>query len=148
MASQGVEYALRAILMLANSSPLSMNTRTIALKGGMPFHYLHKMMHKLVRAQLIVPRTGSQGGYTLARPDHRITLWDVYCAVESLPKYSGCLIEASHSEMYCPLHSRLTVAFGMMQEYLSNSTVADVLSENPNCLSRPISKEKQLPESE
>jgi len=148
MASQGVEYALRAILMLANSAPLSMNTRTIALKGGMPFHYLHKMMHKLVRAQLIVPRTGSQGGYTLARPDHRITLWDVYCAVESLPRYSGCLVEESHSEKNCPLHRRLSVAFEMMREHLSSSTVADVLSENPNCLFRPISKDQQSPEPE
>jgi Rrf2 family protein len=120
--------------MLANSSPLSMNTRTIALKGGMPFHYLHKMMHKLARAQLIVPRTGSQGGYTLARPDHRITLWDVYCAVEPSPKFSGCLVEDPHPEKLCPLHRRLSAAFAMMREHLNNSTLADVLSEKPNCL--------------
>ncbi len=76
-------YAIEAVLYLAynaGSEPLS--SKEIAGKQGMPPRYLEQMMQKLVRAGLLRGVRGPRGGYLLAREKRRITLADIYIALD------------------------------------------------------------------
>lgn len=133
MISRSVEYALRAIILLARNAPRSLSTRTIAREGEMPAPYLCKMLHKLVVAKLIVPRFGQKGGYSLARTANLISLWDVYSAFEPASTWSGCHCADAALDRFCPLHKCLDVATSLMEEHLRNTSIAQILMDVPYC---------------
>src|SRR5690606_30263140 len=81
--SMTVGYAVAALLQLANhrvDSPLS--TSAMASATDMPERYLLQIMKTLKDAGLVVAIRGVQGGYRLAKPIGRISLGEVYEAIE------------------------------------------------------------------
>jgi Rrf2 family cysteine metabolism transcriptional repressor len=98
----GVDYSLKALLMLAERYPGSQPTRVeeIADTQGVPENYLRRLLIELKRGGLVASQKGPSGGYMLAKSPSRITMADVvemiegdYCPVE-------CLEEAGAST--CP----------------------------------------------
>ena len=103
----GVDYSLKALLMLAERYPGSEPTRVeeIAASQGIPENYLRRLLIELKRGGLVASQKGPSGGYLLAKSPSRITMADVleivegdYCPVECLeevgsgqcPKGSPC----------------------------------------------------------
>jgi Rrf2 family protein len=98
----GVDYSLKALLMLADRYPATEPTRVeeIAEVQGIPENYLRRLLIELKRGGLVASQKGPSGGYMLARSPARISMADVvdiieggYCPVE-------CLEEAGNS--VCP----------------------------------------------
>jgi Rrf2 family cysteine metabolism transcriptional repressor len=89
----GVDYSLKALLMLADRHPGTEPTRVeeIAASQGIPENYLRRLLIELKRGGLVASQKGPSGGYLLARNPSRITMADVleivegnYCPVECL----------------------------------------------------------------
>lgn len=89
----GVDYSLKALLMLAERYPGSEPTRVeeIAASQGIPENYLRRLLIELKRGGLVASQKGPSGGYLLARSPARISMADVleiiegdYCPVECL----------------------------------------------------------------
>jgi Rrf2 family cysteine metabolism transcriptional repressor len=89
----GVDYSLKALLLLADRYPGSEPTRVeeIAASQGIPENYLRRLLIGLKRGGLVASQKGPSGGYLLARNPSRITMADVleivegdYCPVECL----------------------------------------------------------------
>ncbi len=89
----GVDYSLKALLMLAERYPGSQPTRVeeIADTQGVPENYLRRLLIELKRGGLVASQKGPSGGYMLAKSPSRITMADVveiiegdYCPVECL----------------------------------------------------------------
>jgi Rrf2 family cysteine metabolism transcriptional repressor len=89
----GVDYSLKALLMLAERYPGSQPTRVeeIADTQGVPENYLRRLLIELKRGGLVASQKGPSGGYLLAKSPARITMADVveiiegnYCPVECL----------------------------------------------------------------
>jgi Rrf2 family protein len=89
----GVDYSLKALLMLSERYPGSQPTRVeeIADRQGVPENYLRRLLIELKRGGLVASQKGPSGGYMLARSPARITMADVveiiegeYCPVECL----------------------------------------------------------------
>jgi Rrf2 family protein len=59
-----------------------LSTREVAAALGIAGPTASKIVHGLVRANLIETREGAKGGIRLARPADRITLLDVFQAIE------------------------------------------------------------------
>jgi Rrf2 family transcriptional regulator, cysteine metabolism repressor len=98
----GVDYSLKALLLLADRFPGAEPTRVeeIAETQGIPENYLRRLLIELKRGGLVASQKGPSGGYMLARSPARISMADVvdiieggYCPVE-------CLEEAGTS--VCP----------------------------------------------
>jgi Rrf2 family protein len=111
MFSQTAEYALRAVVSLADSDqPLT--TQQLAALTQVPADYLSKVMQSLGRAGLVESQRGKNGGFKLARPASQMTILDVLNAVDPLPRIHNCPLHLkSHSRQLCPLHQRLDDAF-------------------------------------
>ncbi len=130
MFTQTAEYALRAIVSLADSSggqPLT--TQQIANLTQVPLNYLSKIMQALGRGGLVESQRGKHGGFTLAKPANRLTILDVLNAVDPLPRIRSCPLHLkTHSRQLCPLHRRLDDAIGSVERAFAETAIADLLA--------------------
>jgi Rrf2 family protein len=131
MFSQTAEYALRAIVWLASRPDTPQTTQQIAEVTHVPAGYLAKVMQALSRAELVHAQRGLHGGFTLAHPPGRLTVYDVIEAVDPLPRIRSCPLGLKGHVNLCPLHRRLDGAMEMVEKALRDSTIAELLLE-PN----------------
>ena len=101
----GVDYSLKALLMLADRYPSTQPLRVeeIAAVQGVPENYLRRLLIELKRGGLVLSQKGPNGGYMLARPPARITMADVVEVIEGDYTPVECLEEGANS--FCPRDS-------------------------------------------
>ncbi|HMF19514.1 MAG TPA: Rrf2 family transcriptional regulator [Gemmataceae bacterium] len=129
MISQTVEYALRAVVFLADQEE-PRTTQQIAECTKVPAPYLAKVMQSLNRAGLVHSQRGLHGGFTLAKAPAALTIWDVVQAVEPFQRIRTCPLELeSHRTRLCPLHKRLDDALAMIERAFKETSVAEILAE-------------------
>lgn len=129
MFSQTVEYALRAVVYLAQNREGASATEQVAEATKVPPAYLAKVMQGLVRGGIVVSRRGVGGGVALARKPEELTILEVVNAVDPIVRIRTCPLELStHGSNLCPLHRRLDNALAMVEEAFRATTLAEVLS--------------------
>lgn len=130
MISQTVEYALRAVVTIAQHEGRPCTSQEIAETTQVPGPYLSKVMQGLVRAKLVISKRGLHGGFVLTKKPAELTILDIIDAVDPFKRIRKCPLElSSHSGTLCPLHQRLDDAMAMVEESLRKTTVAEVLAE-------------------
>jgi Rrf2 family cysteine metabolism transcriptional repressor len=95
----GVDYSIRALIMLAEHYPAASPLRVeeIAQAQRIPENYLRRLLVELKRAGILLSQKGPSGGYMLARPPARISAAEVVQAVEGDYAPVDCLIEGASS---------------------------------------------------
>jgi Rrf2 family protein len=131
MISQTAEYALRAIVFLADRSDAPQTTQQIAEATRVPAGYLSKVLQGLNRSGLVRAQRGMHGGFTLAVPSTKLTVLDVVQAVDPLQRIERCPLGISDHKSLCPLHRGLDNAVAMVERALAASPIAELLAE-PN----------------
>lgn len=129
MISQTAEYALRAIVYLADQHEAPQTTQQIAEVTRVPAGYLAKVMQGLSRARLVNAQRGLHGGFTLAVPADELTVLDVVQAVDPLRRIEHCPLGIKGHQTLCPLHRRLDNAVVLVEKALGGSTIAELLAE-------------------
>lgn len=130
MFSQTVEYALRAVVMLADRAPHACTTDQIAEATRVPKPYLSKVLQGLARSGVVITQRGVGGGVTLAKSPENLTILDVVNAVEPIRRIHTCPLGiVSHGKNLCPLHHRMDKALEMVEEAFRASTLAEILAE-------------------
>jgi Rrf2 family protein len=129
MISQTAEYALRAIVYLADQEG-SQTTQQISQVTRVPAGYLSKVLQGLARAGLVHSQRGLHGGFTLAKPPDTLSVWEVLEAVDPIQRIRSCPLGLkSHGANLCPMHRRLDDAAALVEEAFRNSTVQELLDE-------------------
>lgn len=131
MFSQTAEYALRAIVWLAeNAGEGPIGNQRIAKGTQVPVTYLAKIMQGLVKANLVSSRRGVGGGFVLNDAPEDITVLDVVNAVDPINRIETCPLKLTmHKHKRCGMHSRLDQAIELVQETLAKSTIAEILDD-------------------
>lgn len=130
MFSQTVEYALRAMVHLADQAPQARTTDQIAAATRVPKPYLSKVLQGLSRAGLVKSQRGLGGGMTLTKAPEALTILEVVDAVEPIGRIRTCPLGlAAHGVRLCPLHRRLDDALAAVEEAFRQTTLAEVLAE-------------------
>ena len=142
MFSQTVEYALRAIVTIAQHDGQPCTAQQISQITQVPAPYLSKLMQGLVRAGLTSSQRGLHGGFVLTKAPDELTIWEVVDAVEPFKRIHECPLGiTSHGSTLCPLHRRLDSAMAMVEQQFREATIADVLAE-PGAAT-PLCQEKR-----
>jgi Rrf2 family protein len=124
-----LEYALRAIVYLADQGE-SRTAQEIAAATQVPVSYLSKVMQSLSRAAMVSSQRGLHGGFRLASPPERLSVWDVVQAVDPIQRIRSCPLGIkSHGAKLCPLHRRLDDALALVEKAFRESTVGDLVRE-------------------
>lgn len=130
MLSQTVEYALRAMVYLADQSPEARTTEQISRATRVPQAYLSKVMQNIARAGLVKSQRGIRGGFSLVKDPSDLTILEVVNAVEPIQRIRECPLGlAAHGVHLCPLHKRLDDALALVEKAFGNSTLAEVVNE-------------------
>lgn len=128
MLSQTVEYALRAVVCLADAPDGRLTTPQIAEATQVPAGYLSKVLQALGRAKIVKSQRGLGGGFVLARPAAELSILQVVNAVDPFQRIDGCpLGREAHKDQLCPLHLRLDNALAHVEQALASTTVAEVV---------------------
>ena len=138
MISPTAEYALRAIVAIAQANGSAVVTATLAEITKVPAGYLPKVLQTLRRAGLVDSKRGSKGGFTLARLAQDIAILEVVRAVDPSSRIQRCPLDNDlHQHELCPLHRRLDEAAEAVERSFASTSVADLLGgpghEAPLC---------------
>ncbi len=137
MISQTAEYALRAIVFLADNAGEAHTTEEIARATKVPVGYLAKIMQGLSRSRLVNSQRGLHGGFTLVRQPSELTIYDVVQAVDPIMRIDRCPLQLEgHGEELCPLHRTMDKAMGHVEE-LFRATTIDRMINAPGA-NRPL----------
>ncbi len=130
MFSQTVEYALRAVVYLAQNPERSCTTEEVAKATKVPSAYLAKILQGMVRSGVIRSQRGVGGGVKLARSPEELTILEVVNAVEPIQRIKVCPLGLStHGTNLCPLHKRLDNALAAIESAFAGTTLAEVVNE-------------------
>jgi len=128
--SRKVDYALRAIIHLANeeSSERACTVSEIAERERIPRQFLEKIVQQLIQRGLVRSRRGPHGGYVLGRPAEQVTFRDVIEAVEGPISLNVCVGE--HADCFllgaCGMNRIWREGQRRVMDLFQSTTIADV----------------------
>lgn len=132
MFSQTVEYALRAVVYLAQHSPTPQKTADIAAATRVPSAYLAKVLQGLRAKEIVRLQRGVGGGVSLVDSPTELTILKVVNAVDPIQRIKSCPLELkSHGVRLCSLHRRMDNAMLEMERAFASTTLAELL-DDPN----------------
>jgi Rrf2 family transcriptional regulator, nitric oxide-sensitive transcriptional repressor len=129
MISQTAEYALRAVVYLADQDGRSCTTARISEGTQVPAGYLAKIMQSLSRSGVVNSQRGLHGGFTLVSSPDELSVLEVINAVDPIQRFHECPLKIPHhGPDLCPLHRQLDDAGKMLEQMFGDSTIAKLLS--------------------
>ena len=129
MISHTAEYALRAMVSLADHTHGPLTSQQLADRTQVPLGYLAKIMQQLGRAELVVGQRGPHGGFSLTRPPEQITILEVVTAVDPIRRILRCPLGLPDHQDLCPLHRRLDSALASVEQAFTETSLADMVEE-------------------
>jgi Rrf2 family protein len=134
MLSQTAEYALRAVLYLAQQSePRPVRVGEMAQALRLPQNYLSKTLHLLARAGVLASTRGKTGGFTLAMPAERLRLFAVIAPFDRLEARRRCLLGRPQcsDRTACAAHTQWKEVADTVVTFFRETSVADLLRDAP-----------------
>lgn len=131
MISQTSEYALRAIVYLADHPSQAHTAEVIAGGTKVPVGYLAKVLQMLSRARLVTSQRGLRGGFALARDPRQLSVLEVITAIEPLERIRTCPLGINeHGSALCPLHRQMDDAIAAIQARFQALTIHALISDS------------------
>lgn len=131
MTSQRAEYALRAVVCLAERPEVAMTTAALAELTRVPGGYLSKVLQRLAQAGLVQGRRGQGGGFRLAVPAESLTVLQVINAVDPVPRVRACPLDCQGlRRRLCVLHEQLDRGLAAAEGVYGSLTVAELVTRS------------------
>ena len=131
MLTQTAEYALRAVLYLAERPELGpVRVGDVADALDVPQNYLSKILHVLTRQGILSSLRGPHGGFQLARDPRKLRLFDVVRHFDELSSQRRCVLGRPQcsDENPCGAHDRWKPVATRITAFFRETTVADALA--------------------
>ncbi|MCC6154006.1 MAG: Rrf2 family transcriptional regulator [Candidatus Hydrogenedentes bacterium] len=138
-------YAFRALAYVAAIHSVGrFQAGTLCKEAGVPEPFTRKVLHKLVVGGLLNAHRGPGGGYSLARPPERITLWEIVSLVDVGHNNGRCIMGFGNcgSSVQCPIHEATARCATSFSNQLGEVTLAELTSSvalREKTLIRPVS---------
>ena len=124
--------AFHAMVLIAQRPKALVSTGEIASTLGASEAHLSKVLQRLTRAGLLQSTRGPKGGFALARPAGRISLLQVYEAIEGPFRPTSCLLgHPVCAGRSCIFGNLLTNINREVHEYLSNTKLSAFAKTEP-----------------
>lgn len=140
MLSQTAEYALRAVLHIAeHGAERPVAVGDIARTLRVPRNYLSKTLHQLARAGVVASTFGPGGGFQLAVPGDELTL-DLIVAPFDAAGERHCLLGRARcrDSEPCLAHDRWKGIAEQIRHFFASTTVTDLLRGDGSTMLPPL----------
>jgi Rrf2 family protein len=141
--SRSAEYAIRAVVHMAALPPGEYAlVKHIAAEGGIPPHFLAKILQELARDGFLHSSKGPRGGFRLRQPAGEISMLQIVEAVDGAGRFDRCIggSPECNDRVACGMHDSWKALRSRIIEYLEGTSVADLaqaLGEKRRLLARP-----------
>ena len=128
-------YALKIMMDLTEhysaDEDLVIQRSDIAMRQGVPLDYMDHILSRLKEAGLIQSTRGRGGGYRLAIPPQKLSVLDIFTAVEDVFEPVRCLEDASAcgAEHVCGAKDAWTVISSAIRGALSGIILWDLVHQ-------------------
>jgi len=128
-----IEYALRAMIYLADHPSGVARGAEIASHEHIPKYYLEKVIRDLMRRGLVNARRGPGGGYQLARNADTITFRDIIEAVEGPIRLNLCTDGSSSCALQpsCRMYRVWEKGQRVLLDVFSATSLAEIAASHP-----------------
>ncbi|HVN48373.1 MAG TPA: Rrf2 family transcriptional regulator [Bacteroidota bacterium] len=133
MFSRQCEYALQAVSYLA-LQPEGELTSIKELTGrlNIPYHFLGKILQNLAQKEILLSQKGRDGGFALAKPAKKITMYKIVEAIDGIDFTRQCVMGFAEcsSKHPCAVHTQWKKTRTELYELLSKKNIAEMALEN------------------
>lgn len=139
--STKARYGVRAMVRIAlNQKEGPVQLGTIAEKEGVSEKYLEHLFRQLKASGLILSYRGAKGGYALARPAEKITLYDIVKTLEGNLAPVDCLNQANlcSRSSFCATREVWGELQKRIENYLKSKSLSELAREQKEKISVPI----------
>ncbi|MBP7822681.1 MAG: Rrf2 family transcriptional regulator [Candidatus Moranbacteria bacterium] len=142
--SKKAYYGLRAIVGIAHFGEIS--AHALAIEESLPEDYLQKILQQLKKARIISSEKGATGGYSLARNEKDISVWEILTVLDGeITPFTAP--KMTNTSPYPKLtHCQTNLAWRKLsetiQDTLSNMSIADLITPPTGNNQSPNSKIK------
>jgi len=130
MLSTTAQYALRALVKLAEEPEKTVLGRIMAQETDIPANYLSKVLLTLGNAGIVEATRGAGGGYRLSRDPSTIRLMEAVEPFDRARIKPTCLLGAPecNDENACSAHDSWKVIRTQFVDFLESTTLAEISS--------------------
>jgi|SRR5579859_4923267 len=133
MFSKACEYAIRAVLFIAQKSRdgAKVGVREIAKGIDSPEHFIAKILQDLSRKGVVQSQKGPSGGFYLDERSLKTPIADIVRIVDGDEIFTGCALglkQCSEAKP-CPLHQEFKKIRDDLSQLLGTATVGEFSSQ-------------------
>jgi Rrf2 family transcriptional regulator, iron-sulfur cluster assembly transcription factor len=151
--SNACSYAIRAMTRLAMLRPDGYVLLDELCEGtDLPRHFVAKIFQDLVRKGMLTSAKGRGGGFALASPANKITLYDIVALVDGVESLDACVVGLAkcNDEQPCPQHEQWKPIRAELKKFLLSTTLdkmAEALSTKLDLIGqdKPVLTSKSKP---
>ena len=141
------EYALRAMIDLSlNYGKGPVQIQGISEREKIPKKFLEQILLELKKAGFVQSKRGAEGGYSLIKAPHEITLAQVIRLIDGPLAPLGCVSKLAHiscpEEKNCGLYVVMSDVRNAISEILEGINFADICRRTKGELARRTEKVK------
>ena len=128
------DYAIRAMLLLAQDPHDVLTGAEIAHRTDIPVRVVTQVMGQLVRASLAQARIGRRGGYWLGVEGRAITILAIVEAVEGDARRERCVLSGALCDATnrCQVHEIFASAQEALISRLAETSLGSALGDRPS----------------
>ena len=127
--SEAASLGLHTASFLAARGKETATTHEIATGLRASEAHLAKVLQRLVKAGLVESLRGPKGGFRLARPGNRMTLLNVYEAIEGRFRPEACLLGRYACGGKCILGDMVNLVNRLVSETLAGTKVSEAAAD-------------------
>ena len=125
--SEAASLGLHTMALLAQNGRQRHTTQEIAGTLRASAHHLAKVMQRLTKAGLVSSLRGPQGGFLVEKPAEKITLLEIYEAIEGRLTPQKCFFRAPVCVgVDCILGEVILSVHRQLEKHLSKTTLAEL----------------------
>ena len=125
------DYAIRALLTLAQHGDNYLSARRIADEQQIPYQFLRGLLQELVRAGLISSREGAHGGVKLIKDPKTISVREVIALFQGSIELSECMFrkQMCANRSNCVLRHQILKIERMVSAEFDKVTIGSLLHD-------------------
>ena len=128
--SKACVYGIRAALYVSaqDRDREFVPIRQIADELNISFHFLTKILQQLTEGDLMKSYRGPNGGVSLAKPSHQITVLSVVEVIDGAGVFKDCILglEGCGAQKPCPLHHAWSKERKQLESLFAGTTLKDL----------------------
>jgi FeS assembly SUF system regulator len=139
--SKLADYGIVMMTHMARGAGRQQTAPEIAAQSHLPLPMASKILKGLAHAGLLASHRGAKGGYSLARPAHRISVADVIVALEGPIALTACIEHGPGEcdiEALCPARANWQRINRAIREALEGITLLEMAQTVPLAFAAPM----------